>query len=175
MPSVRAPGATASPNVQCRGAAPSLGAALSLGAHGVWMGSFWLTTAESNSSPESVENMLADDFWRLGTSLAELCAELPDQRIGFCLDTGHAAVNGIDVASEVHAAGERLISIHAHSNDGRSDLHYPLMQGVVDWGRVVAALAEIGYPHRLVLETAGAGDPDGMLARLSTLWRELPG
>jgi sugar phosphate isomerase/epimerase len=131
--------------------------------------------AQEHGVRVAVENMLVDDYWRFGTSLAELCAELPDRRIGFCLDTGHAAVNGIDVASEVHAAGERLISVHAHSNDGKSDLHYPLMQGVVDWGRVVAALAEIGYPHRLVLETAGAGDPDGMLACLSTLWQEVPG
>src|SRR5437763_10090453 len=41
------------------GSGRQIAAALSLGAQGVWMGSFWLTTAESNSSPESVENMLA--------------------------------------------------------------------------------------------------------------------
>jgi NAD(P)H-dependent flavin oxidoreductase YrpB (nitropropane dioxygenase family) len=41
------------------GSGRQIAAALSLGAQGVWMGSLWLTTAESNSSPESVENMLA--------------------------------------------------------------------------------------------------------------------
>lgn len=123
----------------------------------------------------AVENMLVGDMWRFGTSLAELCAALPDQRIGLCLDTGHAAVNGLDVAREVHAAGQRIISIHAHSNDGKRDLHQPPTDGVVDWGRVVAALAEIGYARRLVLEIAGQGDPDHILTRLSALWQELSG
>ena len=40
------------------GSGRQIAAALSLGAQGVWMGSLWLTTAESNSSPESVANML---------------------------------------------------------------------------------------------------------------------
>jgi len=41
------------------GCGRQIAAALALGAQGVWMGSFWLTCAESNSSPEQVERMLA--------------------------------------------------------------------------------------------------------------------
>jgi NAD(P)H-dependent flavin oxidoreductase YrpB (nitropropane dioxygenase family) len=40
------------------GSGRQIAAALSLGAQGVWLGSLWLTTAESNSSPEIVTNML---------------------------------------------------------------------------------------------------------------------
>ncbi len=40
------------------GSGRQIAAALALGAQGVWMGSLWLTTAESSSSPESVEAML---------------------------------------------------------------------------------------------------------------------
>ncbi|HVA43839.1 MAG TPA: nitronate monooxygenase family protein [Acidimicrobiales bacterium] len=40
------------------GCGRQVAAALSLGAQGVWMGSLWLTTAESSSSPEMVERML---------------------------------------------------------------------------------------------------------------------
>ena len=41
------------------GSGRQIAAALALGAQGVWMGSYWLTSAESNSSPEMVERMLA--------------------------------------------------------------------------------------------------------------------
>jgi NAD(P)H-dependent flavin oxidoreductase YrpB (nitropropane dioxygenase family) len=40
------------------GSGRQIAAALSLGAQGVWLGSLWLTTAESNSSPEVVERYL---------------------------------------------------------------------------------------------------------------------
>jgi NAD(P)H-dependent flavin oxidoreductase YrpB (nitropropane dioxygenase family) len=40
------------------GCGRQIAAALALGAQGVWMGSFWLTCAESNSSPELVDRML---------------------------------------------------------------------------------------------------------------------
>lgn len=122
----------------------------------------------------ALENMIDYGFWRLGTSLAELAALFPDARIGFCLDTGHAAINGRDPVAEIQAAGDRLVSVHAANNDGQSDLHNPPTEGVVDWARVEAALQATGYGHRLVLETAGRGDPDAVLTRLSRLWQELP-
>jgi NAD(P)H-dependent flavin oxidoreductase YrpB (nitropropane dioxygenase family) len=40
------------------GSGRQIAAALSLGAQGVWLGSLWLTTAESNSSPEVLERYL---------------------------------------------------------------------------------------------------------------------
>lgn len=40
------------------GSGRQIAAALALGAQGVWMGSLWLTCAESGSSPEMVERML---------------------------------------------------------------------------------------------------------------------
>jgi NAD(P)H-dependent flavin oxidoreductase YrpB (nitropropane dioxygenase family) len=40
------------------GTGRQIAAAMSLGAQGVWMGSIWLTTAESNSSPEVLERYL---------------------------------------------------------------------------------------------------------------------
>jgi NAD(P)H-dependent flavin oxidoreductase YrpB (nitropropane dioxygenase family) len=40
------------------GSGRQIAAALSLGAQGVWLGSLWLTTAESNSSPEVMERYL---------------------------------------------------------------------------------------------------------------------
>lgn len=130
--------------------------------------------AAQSGTQVALENMIDYGYWRYGRSLAELNAEFPDPRIGFCLDTGHAAINGVDPVDEIRAAGPRLISIHAANNDGRSDLHYPPTEGVLDWARIEAALREAGYSGKLVLETAGRGDPVAMLERLSRLWQELP-
>ena len=41
------------------GTGRQMAAALALGAHGVWTGSMWLTTVESDTAPEALENMLA--------------------------------------------------------------------------------------------------------------------
>ncbi len=89
---------------------------------------------------------------RFGSSLADLCAAFPDPRLGFCLDTGHALVNGCDPAAEARAAGDRLVSIHLSDNDGAGDLHWPPGQGVLDWDGLANALRIQGYEGRVVLE-----------------------
>jgi sugar phosphate isomerase/epimerase len=131
--------------------------------------------ADASGVRVALENMLHGGIWKVGKSLAELADLFPDPRVGFCLDTGHAAVNGVDNASEIRAAGSRLVSIHAANNDGASDLHYPPTQGVVSWPAVEAALREIRYPGRLMLEVAGRGDSDGMIVRLAGLADEVSG
>ena len=132
-----------------------------------------VSVAESAGTRVALENMIAREYWRQGTTLAELAADFPDPRVGFCLDTGHAALNGASQTAEVNAAGERMISIHAANNDGTGDQHTPPTEGIIDWSEVTRALAGIGYRHHLVLETNGRGDPDAMLARLSRLWAEI--
>ena len=131
--------------------------------------------ADESGVRVALENMLDYGFWKVGRSLAELVELFPDPRVGFCLDTGHAAVNGIDSADEVRAAGTRLVSIHADNNDGASDLHNLPTEGVVIWPAVEAALREIRYPGRLMLEVAGRGEPEVVIDRLSRLGAELSG
>jgi sugar phosphate isomerase/epimerase len=103
---------------------------------------------------------------RFGSSLKELNEAFPGQDVGFCLDVGHMARNGLDIWSEIEGAGQRLISIHANSNDGVRDLHWLPTQGVPDWAEVKSALTRSGYDGRYVLEIKGSQDPDGMLRRI---------
>jgi sugar phosphate isomerase/epimerase len=129
--------------------------------------------AASAGTRIAVENMTDFGYWRYGTSIGELAAEFTDPRVGFCLDAGHAALNHIPLASEVAAAGDRLISIHAANNDGQRDLHSVPTEGVIDWPAFEATLAEASYRHHLVLEVNGRDDPDAQLARMKNLWREM--
>jgi len=103
---------------------------------------------------------------RFGSSLKELSEAFPSQDIGFCLDVGHMARNGLAIRSEIEAAGQRLISIHANSNDGVRDLHWLPTQGVPDWAEVKSELTRSGYGGRYVLEIKGSRDPDATLRRI---------
>lgn len=120
-----------------------------------------------------VENRLPHGDGVFGSSFAELVPLLTDERVGFCLDTGHAAVGGHDIEREVALAGPRLCSVHANNNDGRSDLHATLTEGVLKWDEVEAAFMRHGYTGPMVLEVAGGLDPDAVLSRLATLWQDI--
>lgn len=103
---------------------------------------------------------------RFGSSLRELSEAFPGQDIGFCLDVGHVILNGMDVHSQIEAAGARLISIHVDSNDGVQDRHWLPTQGLLDWEGVKAGLHRSGYGGRYVLEIRGGSDPDAMVRRV---------
>lgn len=65
--------------------------------------------------------------------------------VGICLDTGHAAVNGLNPASEARAAGERLIATHLQDTDGLDDRHWAPGTGHINWDELVTTLRQIDY------------------------------
>ena len=122
----------------------------------------------------AVENMINRGFYRYGTSMVDLAADLPDPRIGFCVDTGHALLNKLDVSAELRAAGDRLISIHAANNDGTYDQHCVPTQGLIDWAEVERTLEAMRYPSRIVLEVIDRKTPaDVTFARVARLYEEI--
>ena len=85
------------------------------------------------------------------SQLAALVAGLPGNA-GLCLDTGHAFANGLNPAAEVHAAGDRLIALHVHDNDGERDRHWPPGRGGVDWPAFLDALRKTKFSGAWTLE-----------------------
>lgn len=51
------------------------------------------------------------------------------------VDTGHAALAGIDICAVQAALGARLKAYHMHDNDGVHDGHQRICTGVIDWKR----------------------------------------
>lgn len=82
--------------------------------------------------------------------------------LGFCFDTGHANLVGIDFESFITALGERLKVLHIHDNDGIKDLHQiPFTftktrenKSSTDWEGFIRGLRNIGYDKTLSFETA---------------------
>ena len=101
--------------------------------------------------------------------------------LGFCFDTGHANLVGIDFESFITTLGSRIKVLHTHDNDGVADLHQlPFVftktrenTPSTDWNGFVAGLKKIQYEGTINFETAPVlksfpeemkGDALGMIA-----------
>ena len=76
-----------------------------------------------------------------------------DEVFGFCLDTGHMLIGGLDPYQTVTRLGRRIRALHIHDNDGDQDLHLAPYTGILDWDRLLAGLKESGCDRTLSFET----------------------
>ena len=82
--------------------------------------------------------------------------------LGFCFDTGHANLVGIDFERFITTLGQRLKVLHIHDNDGMVDLHQvPFTftktrenRPSTDWDGFINGLKKIDYHGVLNFETA---------------------
>lgn len=82
--------------------------------------------------------------------------------LGFCFDTGHGNLVGIDFEKFLTRLGRRLKVLHIHDNDGVGDLHQiPFTftktrenKASTDWEGFVRGLRGIGFDEALSFETA---------------------
>lgn len=82
--------------------------------------------------------------------------------LGFCFDTGHANIVGIDFESFITRLGNRLKVLHIHDNDGIADLHQiPFTftrtrenRSSTDWEGFIQGLRNIRFDGVLSFETA---------------------
>lgn len=72
---------------------------------------------------------------------------------GFCLDTGHLTLCGLDVKNAMTTLGDRIECFHVHDNNGKDDIHQPPYMGIVNWDRFIEGLREIGYDKPMSFET----------------------
>lgn len=71
--------------------------------------------------------------------------EIGSERLGICLDTGHANVNGEDLGQIVHELRGVPLHVHIDDNTGESDAHQIPGEGNIDYAPFVRALNEIDY------------------------------
>lgn len=82
--------------------------------------------------------------------------------LGFCFDTGHANLIGIDFEDFITTLGHRLKVLHIHDNDGIADLHQIPFTFTrtrenlpsTDWDGFVRGLKNIRFDKVLSFETA---------------------
>ncbi|MGC9210527.1 MAG: sugar phosphate isomerase/epimerase family protein [Acidilobus sp.] len=102
----------------------------------------------------AVENRLESDmFGSLPDEIIALVNRVEGLRA--CLDVGHLNVNSKSLADDVQRLVNYLAEVHAHDNDGYSDLHLPPMTGTIDWFRLAGAL--LHFQGQLTYEVSCAG------------------
>ena len=82
--------------------------------------------------------------------------------LGFCFDTGHANLIGIDFEEFITVLGSRLKVLHIHDNDGIGDLHQIPFTftrsrenvSSTDWDGFIRGLRSIQFDKVLNFETA---------------------
>ena len=84
------------------------------------------------------------------------------QVLGFCFDTGHANLTGLDFEDFITTLDYRLKVLHIHDNDGVSDLHQVPFTFTktrenlpsTDWNGFIKGLKNIKFSKTLSFETA---------------------
>lgn len=101
-----------------------------------------------------LENMLPHLFTGPVRELLWILGSMAERDVGFCLDTGHAALSG-DLGGVVHKLSGHLWMIHASDNNGKFDDHLPPGLGRINWEQLLGQLAGIKFRGTLILELNG--------------------
>lgn len=123
----------------------------------------------------AIENIYGGRFYSQIDELINLVEEVNLDNVGFCLDVGHANVDGVDILSAVQRMGRKLYEIHLHDNNGKKDQHLPIGFGIVNWIEVIEALNSINYPGTATFEFFRWPMPDYEqgLTHAVQMWRTL--
>jgi len=83
--------------------------------------------------------------------ILDIVDRYPADRVGVCLDIGHAHIQE-NAVSAVRAAASRLIHVHASDNHGEKDEHLVPGKGAIPWNGVAKALVETGFDGPFTVE-----------------------
>jgi len=101
-----------------------------------------------NPMPEGSE------LFYLADSIEEcefLLTELDSPYVNLCLDIGHANINEGPL-TYIEKFGKKIINIHFHDNNGKTDDHLDVGEGTIPWKKVVDALKAINFCGPFVSE-----------------------
>lgn len=111
-----------------------------------------------------LENMLPHLLFGHASDMLWLLGAIRETNVGTCLDTGHATLSG-DMPTVVQKLSGHLQMLHANDNHGSHDDHLPPGEGRIDWLSLVCQLNQRRFQGPIILELAGLGSPQEIMAR----------
>jgi len=113
-----------------------------------------------------------------------LCQATSPERVGLCIDVGHATVGGGDPVTMIGRHGERIAHVHLKDVDAgpladlrngrltgfegalRARIFAPLGSGVLDLPAVLDALSDTGYQGWMMVEQDTSWEPPSEVAAI---------
>lgn len=83
--------------------------------------------------------------------ILDIVGRYPADRVGICLDLGHANIEG-DAPAAVRTAAPRLIHLHASDNGSARDDHLVPGRGSIPWVQTISALSDVGFDGAFTVE-----------------------
>lgn len=93
----------------------------------------------------AVENLFQGRFYSNVEELIGLVEGVALDNVGYCLDSGHANLDHVDIPETIRRMGSKLFEVHLHDNNGKEDQHLPIGFGNLEWISIIRALKDIGY------------------------------
>jgi len=115
-----------------------------------------LTACDGINVRIALENLPPGRLTCEAEELMSVVTAFPADRVGVCLDTGHANIAGT-LNSLMDAVSSRIITVHLHDNDGSEDQHLVPGGGTIDWQMVRSALDSSPYDGPLMFEVDRPG------------------
>ncbi|MCG2717971.1 MAG: sugar phosphate isomerase/epimerase [Nanoarchaeota archaeon] len=84
--------------------------------------------------------------------IKKLFSEYDSNFLGLCYDSGHG--NMRDGLKTLEKLKDRLVCIHLHDNDGKTDQHKLLFSGTIDWNKLAKILVKSSYKKCISLEVS---------------------
>ena len=118
----------------------------------------------------ALENIWGMGYVDVGVSVGEdilaLIETIGSERVGACIDTGHANIFRLDIAAMARLYGKKLFALHVNGNAGQDEHVIPYsMSGWcerMDFHAFSAALKEIGFTGYYNLELSCGRLPKGV-------------
>jgi D-psicose/D-tagatose/L-ribulose 3-epimerase len=111
-------------------------------------------------------NRFETSFLNTTAQALELIERVDHAAVGLALDVFHLGIEEKSLGDALRAAGPRLVHLQVAENDRGTP-----GTGQLDWGEVAAALYDVGYSGRVVIETFS--DRVEAIARAAAIWRPL--
>ena len=104
--------------------------------------------AQKHNIKIALENYTNDDY----TEIIRLFSEYDSSFLGLCYDSGHGNIG--DGLKMLEKLKDRLISIHLHDNDGKTDQHKLPFSGTVEWDKLAEILDRSSYTKCISMEVS---------------------
>lgn len=114
--------------------------------------SFWSSVCERYPDTRIYMENMFDIEPDLLLALAEETKDIPN--FGICLDYAHAKVFGGDPYKWLKLLAPYVLHMHINDNDGKSDLHLAVGDGIIDWNEFSKGIADLDIKPSVLIETS---------------------